>query len=216
MAVQQAMQMMGSQGGPGGQGPKQPKPDINTIATDVFQLKKMILAKMRHDGQELPPDILDGPNRDPETGAPALSPTGGSDVPPGSADLTAANAIKPIKPIQPAFLNAISGGRGTPAAGMVPGGNKTAGAPQLPLTPAGLVKQAAELLRIYAFYKEARAVDAWASWTQPSEEEKMAASNKDIYGNPNGPGSEFVVPKASQSVQSHAAALVSLYNRRRG
>lgn len=82
-AVQQAMQNMmgpaGGAGGPGG-GMKPPKPDINTVATDVFQLKKMFLAMIRQNGMELPHDILDGPNRDPVTGAPSASPTGGSDV----------------------------------------------------------------------------------------------------------------------------------------
>jgi hypothetical protein len=79
-AVQKALQGAGLQGS---SNPKQAKPDINTIATDIFQIKKMILHDLRLRGVELPPEILDGPNRDPMTGAAAPSPSGGSDVPAG-------------------------------------------------------------------------------------------------------------------------------------
>lgn len=81
-AVQEALGAAGMQGKGG---PKQPKPDINTIATDVFQTKKLLLHYMKLQGVEIPMDILDGPNRDPVTGAPAASPTGGSDVAPGAS-----------------------------------------------------------------------------------------------------------------------------------
>lgn len=83
-----------------GQG-KAPKADINTIATDVFQLKKMIFHLIKAQGLSLPDDILDGPNRDPETGAPASSPTGGSDAPPGSSKIK--STIQPIDPMASAF-----------------------------------------------------------------------------------------------------------------
>lgn len=106
MGVQQGMQASGLQGQGGKVGPNgKPavKPDINTIATDVFQLKKMLFAIMRHANIELPPDVLDGPNRDPQTGAPAESPTGGSDVSPGASMAGPQSAIKPIEPMQGAF-----------------------------------------------------------------------------------------------------------------
>jgi hypothetical protein len=88
--VQQAVQqaMMGGGGGMGGGmgggnggagGMKPPKPDINMVATDVFQMKKLMFAFFRQMGWEPPPDILDGPGRHPATGAPASGPMGGSD-----------------------------------------------------------------------------------------------------------------------------------------
>ena len=102
----------------GPNGKPQVKPDINTIATDVFQLKKMLFAIMRHANIELPPDVLDGPNRDPMTGAPAESPAGGSDVQPGaSMGAGAQSAIKPVQPMQGAF----------PSGGMGPAGSGSAG-----------------------------------------------------------------------------------------
>jgi hypothetical protein len=148
-AVQTALQNSGlgqggANGGPGS--PKQPKPDINTIATDIFQLKKMFLAYLRRQGIELPPDILDGPNRDPMTGAPAMSASGGSDVAPGSSQATAQGSIPPIQPIQPATINAISGG----GPGGMGGPPKQAAA----LPDVELVKEAADLLRLYSIYLE--------------------------------------------------------------
>lgn len=94
--VAQALQTSGLQGN---KGPTAPKPDINTIATDLFQLKKMFLHYLRIQGIELPPDILDGPNRDPMTGAPAAGPAGGSDAQPGSSMQQAGGGINPIKPM---------------------------------------------------------------------------------------------------------------------
>jgi hypothetical protein len=105
MGVQQGMAATGLQGnkGVGPNGKPAVKPDINTIATDVFQLKKMLFAIMRHANIELPPDVLDGPNRDPQTGAPAESPSGGSDVQPGASMAGPQSSIKPIEPMQGAF-----------------------------------------------------------------------------------------------------------------
>ena len=108
----QALASSGLQGQGGKMGPNgkpQVKPDINTIATDVFQLKKMLFSIMRHQNIELPPDVLDGPNRDPMTGAPAVSPSGGSDVQPGASMQPGGgaggpdSAIKPIEPMAGAF-----------------------------------------------------------------------------------------------------------------
>ena len=109
--VQQALMQSGLQGN---KGPTAPKPDINTVATDVFQLKKMLLHYFRMQGIELPPDILDGPNRDPVTGAPAQGTAGGSDAQPGSSMQQAGgqSAIKPISPIQGAFPAGGGGGGG--------------------------------------------------------------------------------------------------------
>jgi hypothetical protein len=109
IGVQQALMQSGLQGN---QKPTAPKPDINTIATDVFQLKKMFLHFLRIQGIDLPPDILDGPNRDPLTGAPAMGPTGGSDAQPGSSGGGAPqqSSIPPIKPIQGAFPSGGGGG----------------------------------------------------------------------------------------------------------
>jgi hypothetical protein len=108
--MQNVLARSGLQGNVGPTGkPTAPKPDINTVATDVFQLKKMFLHFMRVQGIELPPDILDGPNRDPLTGAPAASPSGGSDVQPGASAAgmgingAPQSAIKPIAPMPGAF-----------------------------------------------------------------------------------------------------------------
>lgn len=120
--VQQGMSASGLQGnkGIGPNGKPAVKPDINTIATDVFQLKKMLFAIMRHANIELPPDVLDGPNRDPQTGAPAESPTGGSDVQPG-ASMMGQSSIKPIEAMQGAFPMG-GGGMGAPGGGGAMGG----------------------------------------------------------------------------------------------
>jgi hypothetical protein len=103
-------------GGPAKNGKPQAKVDINTIATDVFQLKKMVFMVFQRMGLELPSDVLDGPNRDPATGAPATSADGGSVVPPGASMAEGGaqpSSIKPIEPIMGAF---------PPGAGGAPGG----------------------------------------------------------------------------------------------
>jgi hypothetical protein len=109
MGVQQALMQSGLQGN---KGQTAPKPDINTIATDLFQVKKMLLHYFRMQGIELPPDILDGPNRDPTTGAPAQAQSGGSDAQPGSSMQGGQSAIKPIQPIAGAFPSGGGGGGG--------------------------------------------------------------------------------------------------------
>lgn len=199
-AVQRALQAGGLQGNQTGPaGAKQPKPDINTIATDVFQLKKMFLAYLRRQGIELPPDILDGPNRDPMTGSPAMSPTGGSDVAPGAGQATAAGAIQPISPVQPAVLNAISGG--APQGSM--GGGKAASA----LTPFDLVKEASDMLRLYVICKEAAATrrDAWA--------DLLAGRELDL--EPDSPSPGRPIDVAAGEVRSKSAALMAVFGRRR-
>lgn len=195
-AVQSALQASGMQGNAGS--PKQPKPDINTVATDLFQLKKMFLAYLRRQGIELPPDILDGPNRDPATGAPAVSPTGGSDVQPGAAQATAAGAIQPISPIQPAMINAISGG-GKQASARSPGEIK-----------AYLLKEASDVLRCYALVceREALAEDIWAA-----DQSEKAAGDQNIYAASGGPGESYPAP--ARRATSKAAAIASVFRKRR-
>ena len=126
--------MAGQGGGAGGMKPV--KPDINTVAMDVFQIKKMLVFLFNHQNIPLPPDILDGPNRNPATGEP---------MPPGAAGSTSdparqsqpgpgqESAIPPIQPMQAAFP---SGGGGEKA-GFVIGDSHE------PSSPSPTVKAAA-------------------------------------------------------------------------
>lgn len=109
-AVQQAM--AGAGGAGGGMGGKPMKADINTVAMDVFQIKKMLVFFFNSQNIPLPPDILDGPNRDPSTGA-AMAPGA-----PGSTSDPARQAPAPggdggggaIPPIQPMEAAQVGGG----------------------------------------------------------------------------------------------------------
>jgi hypothetical protein len=109
--IQQALQQSGMVGQPGvagtGGAGKPPKPDINTVAMDLFQLKKMFLHFLKVQGIDLPPDILDGPNRDPSTGMPTPpDPTGGIGGAGGGGGGNGAgpsSAISPVQPMQAAF-----------------------------------------------------------------------------------------------------------------
>lgn len=122
--VTQTMQQQGAAGGAGGPGAagKMAKPDINTVAIDIFQVKKMLQYLFNTMGIQMPPDILDGPNRDPSTGVPMPpgapgstsdpaataaaaqqqgQPGGGAGgAPPGGAGGAPGGAIPPISPIQ--------------------------------------------------------------------------------------------------------------------
>ena len=101
-AVQQAVQQAMSSQQQMGAGGKPPKPDINMVATDVFQLKKMLFNVFRHLNLPLPDNILDGPGRDPTTGMPSTSPTGGSDPAAGQAQAPQPTAAQQsFPPIQP-------------------------------------------------------------------------------------------------------------------
>ena len=123
-AVQTAVQQaMASQGGasPGGPG-KPPKPDINMVATDVFQIKKLLYALFQAQGWPLPEGLLDGPGRDPSTGAPSSSPSGGSDAGAGAAPAPPQSSIGPIEPMQGAFPAA--GGEKSSSVSEKPGWNK--------------------------------------------------------------------------------------------
>ena len=104
--IQQSMNGGAANGGAAG---KPAKPDINTIAMDIYQVKKMLSNLYNTMGIPLPPDIIDGPNRDPSTGLP---------MPPGApgstSDMTqqatpaapAQSAIPPIQPMEAAMPQA--------------------------------------------------------------------------------------------------------------
>jgi hypothetical protein len=107
-------QALGSSGLQGNKQQGQAKPDINTIATDIFQLKMMFQHYLRIQGIDLPESLLVGANRSAITGAAEPGVSGGSDT----ASANAMNgpqgnsAIKPIQPIQGAFPGAGAGGGG--------------------------------------------------------------------------------------------------------
>lgn len=101
MAVQQAMQQQQQQAATGGGAGKPPKPDINMVATDVFQIKKLLFALFQANNWPLPPGLLDGPGRDPSTGAPAATPDGSSGAAPAGDQPS--SSISPIEPMQGAF-----------------------------------------------------------------------------------------------------------------
>lgn len=237
-AVRQALQTAGpgAGGGAGGAGGKPAKVDINTVAMDLFQLKKMMLSDFRRRGVELPPDVLDGPNRDPQTGLPAANPMGGSDpsgggAPPGGGGAPPGGpggpggAIPPIPPMEPAMPPGGAGG---------PGGGKTAGV-RLPRPLAfaalprveqevELVKTAADVLRLYALYRERQALEAdldggldklAAEFNAPEPAlEAATASDTAIYGNPAGPGTPVSAGPAV-AVRSKAAAVAAMFGARR-
>jgi hypothetical protein len=125
-------------GAPGAGGAKAPKVDINTVATDVFQLKKMMFSVFQRMGLEMPPDLLDGPNRDPQTGMPSVAPTGGS-TPAGGGQAGAGqplSAIQPIEPMQGAFPSGPGGG-GQDAGGKSAGIGKVGSS--IPVTDVNIV-----------------------------------------------------------------------------
>lgn len=188
-AVQQAMQQV-APGGAGGAA-KAPKADINTVATDVFQLKKLYLADAQARGLPLPPDILDGPNRDPATGMPSTAPTGGSD--PAAAPMPAAGgqqaAIQPIGPMQPGLDH-----------------SQTKAATDRKML---LMKTASDLLRLHSLYLELELpLPTEKTANYPAVPGNTREGNAAVWGSPNGPGRS--VPAAVspvQQMQSQAEAL---------
>lgn len=137
-AVQQAMATSGGAGGAGGAGAmgKPAKPDINTVAMDCFQVKKILMHICKTNGWELPPDILDGPNRDPSTGAAMPMGAPGSTSDPNMAQGGDAgggaqpqSAIQPIQPMEGAFPSAPGGGGGGEKSGSVRVGEEFSGGP---------------------------------------------------------------------------------------
>lgn len=79
------------------------KADINTVAMDIFQVKKMITFLFNYMKIPLPPDVMDGPNRDPATGQPTPPNAPGSTSDPTRQSAPPDAAIKPIEPMQPAM-----------------------------------------------------------------------------------------------------------------
>lgn len=184
-SVHRAMQTAQGPGGAGGAKP--PKTDINTVATDLFQLKKMFYADLRRRGIELPPDVLDGPNRDPVTGLPSFNQQAGSEGgaagPGGGAPPQ--GAIKPIEGIQP---------------GIVPGGDgKMAGY----FEPFQLVKMASEVLSLYSVYLENKSAESgmWdiENWG------KSAAAIEPV-------GEPYSGPAPASVVVGKAAALAKMFS----
>ena len=91
------------------------KPDLLAMSMDIFQMKKMLFDVINAMGLPVSRDILDGPNRDPNTGAPAAATP--QPTPPSEAPL--ASAIKPIEPMKGAFPSApAEGGMGEKAGSM--------------------------------------------------------------------------------------------------
>lgn len=136
----QKMNMPGGAGGqPGGMGAGGGNKAMKPGEMDAWQTKKLVTGLYHAMGLPLPHDIIDGPNRDPVTGAsvPPGSPGSTSDPnrppqpPPGGGGggPQSPGALPPIEPMDP-----MQGALPTPA----PGGQKQAIAHE-PHTPIGLV-----------------------------------------------------------------------------
>jgi DNA polymerase-3 subunit gamma/tau len=152
---------MGGAGGAGGAGMKPGKPDPMAQGMDIFQIKKMLTTIMNAMGIEMPQDILDGPNRDPSTGAPMPPGAPGSTSDPSRQSPPAAgggqggqggqpqSSIKPIGQLQGAFP---TGGSGAGGGGGGGGGEKSGAAhlgeeesPRTSIRPAAIRNKAAAL-----------------------------------------------------------------------
>ena len=139
--VAQTMQQMGggAAGGPGGMGGgpggKTAKVDINTVAMDVYQVKKMLQFLFNTMGIPLPPDILDGPNRDPKTGMPMPPGTPGS-----TSDPTQMSQSAPGQMAQPGA----PAGQGGPSGAIPPIQPMEAAGPGGAAPGGGAEKQSAE------------------------------------------------------------------------
>lgn len=129
MVTQAVQQAMGAQGGAGAAGGpvgaagagKPVKASLETVAMDIYQVKTLLVSMFNQQGWPLPSNILDGPNRDPNTGMPMAPGTPGSTSDP--AQMQAAQqqagaggaqggAIPSIPPME-----AAGPGVGDPAAG---------------------------------------------------------------------------------------------------
>jgi hypothetical protein len=149
--IQDAMSQMGmapGAGGAGGVGGKGNKNDqMQAMSMDIFQIKKMMSTLFNAMGIPLPQDILDGPNRDPASGAPMppgmpgstsdpsrQSPPAGGAAGGGGGGAQPQSAIKPIGPLQGAFPQGggdAGGGGGGEKSGSVRIGEEAAA--QLPI-----------------------------------------------------------------------------------
>ena len=135
-SLQMAPQNQQGPGGAPGAPGKPGKPDLLAMSQDIFQIKKILFMIANAMSIEIPPEILDGPNRDPTTGAPMPPGAPGSTSDPnvmmqqaqqaasgagaggggGGGPSGGKSSIPPIEPIQPA----------------APGAGKTAGAVGVP------------------------------------------------------------------------------------
>ena len=99
--------------GPGGQ-VKPAKPDLGAMQMDLFQTKKMVFKIADTMGIDIPPEIMDGPNRDAQSGMPVVPGTPGSTSDPAAQTMGGGgpppSAIPPIEPIQPAMPGVEGGG----------------------------------------------------------------------------------------------------------
>lgn len=125
-AVQQAVQQamggapgMAGAAGAAGAGAKPVKANLEAVAMDVFQIKKMLTNIYQINEWPMPPDIIDGPNRDPATGMPMPPGAPGSTsdparpsspAPAGGGGAGPSSAIQPIQPMPGAFPEAGGGG----------------------------------------------------------------------------------------------------------
>lgn len=216
-AVQSAMGGMGGQPGqPGAMGPngqpmgKPGKPDPMAQAMDLFQIKKMLTHICRINGWELPPDILDGPNRDPQTGAPMPPGAPGSTSDPAMSQGAPAQgggspgAIPPIEPIQGA----------SPMGGGHPHHmhhhHKASSVKFAHEEKVELLKCASDVFRLYALVLD-KTSDAWAEYTGKTAAEGDAA----IYGSSNGPGQPCRLKQAADMVHTRAQAVAKMFSLRR-
>jgi hypothetical protein len=89
---------LSSAGAASGKTTKAGKPDLNVMATDIYQIKKLLINLYRVLNIELPVSILDGPTRDPMTGLTQDTAEAG-----GEKQDNQTSSINPIEPIKPAF-----------------------------------------------------------------------------------------------------------------
>jgi hypothetical protein len=134
--------MGGGPAGAGMPGKGNKQQEQQAQAMDLFQIKKVMFAIANAMGVEIPPEIMDGPNRDPSTGVAMAPGTPGSTSDPnvmaqqgGGAGGGAPggggggqSAIPPIQPIQPAMPAGAGGGDA----------GKTAGAMGQPFSGGGI------------------------------------------------------------------------------
>jgi len=79
-AVDEALARSGAGNKPAARGAG--KPDLNVLAHDIYQLKKLIFRLFQQMGWEIPADIIDGPGRN--TSAASASPPAATDANPNS------------------------------------------------------------------------------------------------------------------------------------
>lgn len=127
------MGMVPGQAGPGagGAGGKPGKPDLLAMSMDIFQIKKMLSTLINAMGVPMPQEIIDGPNRDPATGAPMPPGAPGSTSDPSQQAAPAPAGGQPSSAIQPigAMQGAFPAGGGGGGGGQKSGGVQRIGSP---------------------------------------------------------------------------------------